>query len=101
MKRTAIYLRVSTLDQEKGLKSQERAIKQFTDQHSLPNIKWYKDRVSGATTDRPAFNRLQKDIFAGKVATVVCWKMDRISRSLKDGVPDGSLPQLQVRAIAG
>src|SRR5262249_1197191 len=27
-----------------------------------------------------------KDIFAGKVRTVVCWKLDRISRRMRDGI---------------
>jgi DNA invertase Pin-like site-specific DNA recombinase len=35
---------------------------------------------------RPEFERLQKDIFAGTVKTVVVWKLDRLSRRLRDGV---------------
>ena len=35
---------------------------------------------------RPAFDRLQKAIFAGTVTTVVVWKLDRISRGQRDGV---------------
>ena len=29
---------------------------------------------------------MQKDIFAGKVSTVIVWKLDRLSRRLRDGV---------------
>lgn len=83
---SAVYLRVSTLDQEKGLKSQEDALREYIKAHRVSNIKWYRDRLSGATLERPAFERLQRDIFAGKVATVVVWKLDRISRSMRDGV---------------
>jgi len=81
-----VYVRVSTLDQEKGLASQEHAITQYLDGHGLANAKWYRDRLSGATTKRPAFEQLQKDIFNGRVKTVVCWKLDRLSRSLRDGI---------------
>ena len=35
---------------------------------------------------RPAFERLQKSVFAGEVGTIVVYKLDRISRSLKDGI---------------
>ena len=39
---------------------------------------------SGGTLDRPALQRLLRDIEAGKVDTVVCYKIDRLSRSLVD-----------------
>jgi DNA invertase Pin-like site-specific DNA recombinase len=86
MKVTAAYIRLSTFDQDKGLKSQEKALRDYIDNHSLQNIPWYQDKLSGATTKRPGFERLQKDIFNGKVATVLCWKLDRLSRSLQDGI---------------
>lgn len=86
MKKVAVYCRVSTYDQEKGIQSQKRALKEYCINHGLTNRVWYKDRLSGKDLDRPAFNRLQKDIFDGKISTVVCWKLDRLSRSLKDGV---------------
>jgi DNA invertase Pin-like site-specific DNA recombinase len=41
---------------------------------------------SGGTLDRPALRRLIGDIEAGKVDTVVCYKIDRLSRSLGDFV---------------
>jgi len=85
-KTIAVYLRVSTFDQEKGLMSQQKALQDYCDNHNMKNIVWYKDRISGAKIDRPAFNRLQKAIFSGQINTVVCWKLDRLSRSLKDGI---------------
>jgi site-specific DNA recombinase len=39
---------------------------------------------SGGTLDRPALQRMLRDIEAGKVDTVVCYKVDRLSRSLTD-----------------
>ena len=86
MKATACYIRVSTLDQDKGLKSQEKALRDYCENHGLRDVKWYRDILSGATTARPAFEKLQRDIFTGAIHTVVCWKLDRLSRSLKDGI---------------
>lgn len=86
MKTTACYIRISTLDQGKGLKSQEKALRDYCGNHGLRDVKWYRDVLSGSTTARPAFERLQQDIFTGRVHTVVCWKLDRLSRSLKDGI---------------
>lgn len=84
--KVAVYLRVSTLDQESGLASQEQAIQDYLEGHGIEGVRWYRDRMSGATTKRPEFKRLQKDIFNGKVKTVIVWKLDRISRSLRDGI---------------
>lgn len=42
--------------------------------------------MTGGKIDRPQLKKLQKDIFMGKVGKVICWKLDRISRSLKDGI---------------
>src|SRR6202047_4169186 len=39
---------------------------------------------SGATMDRPALQRLLADLTAGRVDTVVVYKIDRLTRSLTD-----------------
>ena len=39
---------------------------------------------SGATMERPALQRLLADITAGRVDTVVVYKIDRLTRSLAD-----------------
>jgi site-specific DNA recombinase len=39
---------------------------------------------SGGTLERPALQRLIRDIEAGRVDTVICYKIDRLSRSLTD-----------------
>jgi hypothetical protein len=39
---------------------------------------------SGATIDRPALQRLLADITAGRVDTIVVYKIDRLTRSLAD-----------------
>src|SRR5262245_27757176 len=54
--------------------------------YALAQSQWYEDKETGKTLKRPAFDRLQRDIFDGKVKTVACWKLDRLSRRLRDGV---------------
>jgi site-specific DNA recombinase len=39
---------------------------------------------TGGNMDRPALRRLMADIQAGKIDCVVCYKVDRLSRSLLD-----------------
>jgi len=39
---------------------------------------------SGATVERPAFQRLLSDVSAGKIDVVVVYKVDRLTRSLSD-----------------
>ena len=86
-KAVALYIRVSTLDRQiKGLQSQEQALLEYCKNHGLTNTKIYRDRMTGGKIDRPQLKKLQKDIFLGKISTVICWKLDRLSRSLKDGI---------------
>ena len=40
--------------------------------------------ISGATLDRPALQRLLADIAAGRIDTVIVYKVDRLARSLSD-----------------
>lgn len=80
----AAYVRVSTVQQNE--KGQRAEIRKWAEGHGIQGVKFYVDRESGDTLDRPAFDRLQRDIFSGAVKTVVVWKLDRLSRSLRDGI---------------
>ncbi len=57
-KMIAVYCRVSTFDQENGLKSQEKSLKDYCKNHGFTRLVWYKDKISGSTANRPAFNKL-------------------------------------------
>ncbi len=49
------------------------------------SAKIYSDKgYSGKNTDRPEFQKLMEDIGNGKVSKVVCYKLDRVSRSVVD-----------------
>jgi site-specific DNA recombinase len=91
--RCAIYTRKSSeegLEQEfNSLQAQREACEAFID--SQRHEGWvclrasYDDGgFSGATMDRPALQRLLADITAGRVGTVVVYKIDRLTRSLAD-----------------
>lgn len=84
--KVAVYLRVSTLDQETGIQSQEKAIADYLAGHGITDAIYFRDRISGKDLDRPAFKALQKAIFNGAIKTVVTYKLDRLSRSVKDGI---------------
>jgi DNA invertase Pin-like site-specific DNA recombinase len=81
-----VYLRVSTKDQD--TRSQRAEIEQYLKASGIAadSVTWYEDQETGTTLKRPEFDRLQGDIFVGKVKTVVVWKLDRLSRNLRDGV---------------
>src|SRR6201986_789330 len=91
--RCAIYTRKSSeegLEQEfNSLQAQREACEAFI--NSQRHEGWvclhtaYDDGgFSGATTERPALQQLLADITAGRVDTVVVYKIDRLPRSLAD-----------------
>ena len=83
-KKIAVYIRVSTAGQNEA--GQRREIRRWLANHGHDAVCWYVDKATGDTLARPEFERLQADIFAGEVATVVVWKLDRLSRKLRDGI---------------
>lgn len=50
------------------------------------SVRWYMDTVTGSTADRPKFDLLQRHVLDGLVDTVLLWKVDRLSCSLRDGL---------------
>ena len=82
----ACYCRVSSASQKTD--SQKPEIGRWLDGNRIDpsTVGWFEDKESGKTLRRPAFDRLQKAIFAGTITTVVVWKLDRISRGQRDGV---------------
>ena len=81
-----VYLRISSDSQKSD--SQQAAIAQWLARHGhdLTQVRWYTDTETGRTLQRPGFQALQADIFHGEVKTVVVWKLDRLARSLREGV---------------
>lgn len=84
------YLRVSTerqAEEGNGLDSQKRDIKAYCEKNDLLIADWYiDDGYTGANMERPALQRLISDCTAKKVKCVVAFKLDRLSRSMADGI---------------
>ena len=82
MSNTAVYLRVSSKGQK--LASQRAEVERYITGQGFEGVRWYSDKASGANVERNGFQRLQADIGAGKVRTVVTWKLDRAFRNALD-----------------
>jgi DNA invertase Pin-like site-specific DNA recombinase len=83
---TAVYVRVSTASQNED--GQRREIQKWLSGNGIDptNVLWLTDKETGDNLNRPAFERLQKKVFDGQIGTIVVYKLDRISRSLRDGI---------------
>ena len=82
----AVYIRVSSYSQKSD--SQKAEIRQWLTAHghNLDDVQWFEDKESGTTLDRCDFIALCEAIFSGTVKTVVVWKLDRLARSMKEGI---------------
>jgi putative DNA-invertase from lambdoid prophage Rac len=82
--RAAVYARVSTEDQL--ALNQLRAVADWSRREGLVVLArdLYVDIGSGASVNRPAYQRLLDDIRARRVRTVLATKIDRLGRSLLD-----------------
>lgn len=84
------YIRVSTEKQAEeghGLASQRRDIKNYCRKNGLLISEWYEDDgYTGANMNRPALQRLINDCAKKRVRCVVAFKLDRLSRSMVDGI---------------
>lgn len=93
-KRIAAYVRVSSQRQAlegDSLEAQQNAITRWIedrkqcDDWRVQSIEFYIDAGRSAKDqNRPELQRLRQDIEAGNIDTVVCFKIDRITRSLLD-----------------
>ena len=84
----ALYIRVSTEAQaEEGysIQAQTERLEAYCKAMGWDHYRFYTDGgYSGSNLDRPEMTRLIADAKGGQVATVVVFKLDRLSRSQKD-----------------
>lgn len=81
MKRAALYLRVSTLDQHP--ESQLHDLRQLASQRGFEIVEEYSDRISGVKSRRRGLDQLMSDARRGKFDVVLVWAFDRIARSVR------------------
>ena len=81
MKRAALYLRVSTVDQNP--ETQLHDLQQMAAQRGYEIVQEYTDRISGTKAKRPGLDELMRDARRGRIDVVLVWASDRIARSVK------------------
>jgi DNA invertase Pin-like site-specific DNA recombinase len=82
VKRAAIYLRVSTLDQHP--ETQVYDLRQLAAQRHLEIVREYVDHgISGTRARRPGLDELMRDARRGRFDIVLVWACDRVARSVK------------------
>ena len=84
-----IYIRVSTEDQARegfSLGEQEEKLRQLCKYKDFEIFKVYKDAGISAKDmkGRPQFQQMLEDMKAGKLNYIVAYKLDRITRSVRD-----------------
>jgi DNA invertase Pin-like site-specific DNA recombinase len=80
MRRAALYLRVSTVDQHP--ETQLLDLRQLAAQRGLEIVKEYTDRISGAKARRPGLDEMLRDARRGRFDVLLVWAFDRIARSV-------------------
>lgn len=81
MKRVALYMRVSTVDQHP--ETQLLDLRQMAAQRGYEIVAEYTDRISGVKARRPGLDQMMKEARRGRFDVVLVWAADRIARSVK------------------
>jgi len=81
MKRAALYLRVSTLDQHP--ETQLHDLRQMAAQRGYQIVDEFTDRISGTKSRRPGLDQLMTGARRGRFDVLLVWASDRIARSVK------------------
>lgn len=81
MKRAALYMRVSTIDQHP--ETQLLDLRQMAAQRGYVIVQEYTDKISGTKAKRPGLDQMMTDARRGRFDVVLVWASDRIARSVK------------------
>jgi DNA invertase Pin-like site-specific DNA recombinase len=81
MKRAALYMRVSTLDQHP--ETQMYDLHEMAKQRGYLIIEEFTDTISGTKARRPGLDAMMRDARRGQFDVVLVWASDRIARSVK------------------
>lgn len=102
MSKIGCYVRVSTTDKQ-TTRSQRVAIRGWAQAAHVKadSIRWFEDRQSGATADRPALGQLLRAVERGSIDTVVVYSLSRLARNTRDGLTIlADLGQRGVRVVS-
>ncbi len=94
--RAAVYVRVSTHDQE--VENQLGELRKYVEARGWEAREYVDEGVSGAVEQRPALDKLLRDAKRRRFDVLVCWRLDRLGRSLKHLIT--LLDDLQVLGVA-
>lgn len=94
--KAALYARVSTVDQEP--ENQLHEVRRYTMARGWTAQEYVDRGVSGAKDRRPALDQLLGDARRRRFDVVVCWRLDRLGRSLKHLI--SVLDELQAIGVA-
>src|SRR5674476_48871 len=81
MKRAALYMRVSTLDQHP--ETQMYDLHQMAEQRGYEIVEEYTDMISSTKARRPGLDAMMRDARHGQFDVVLVWASDRIARSVR------------------
>jgi len=81
VKRAALYMRVSTVDQHP--ETQLHDLRQMAVQRGFEIVQEFTDRISGVKAKRPGLDAMMTDARRGRFDVVLVWASDRIARSTK------------------
>ena len=81
MKRAALYLRVSTVDQNET--TQLYDLRVLAEQRGFQIVHTYSDKISGTKARRPGLDQLLADARRGQFDVLMVWACDRVARSVK------------------
>jgi len=77
---TAIYVRVSA-NNGQSFDSQLDDLDRWIRLHEPKSLRWYEDKFTGKTMDRPGMQALISDLRKGELDNIVCWRLDRLGRT--------------------
>lgn len=77
-KHIAVYVRVSSKQQDQ--RSQAPDLKRWADAQE-GEVVWYRDKFTGKTMNRPGMQKVLAAVEAGRVGSIVVWRLDRLGRT--------------------
>ncbi len=80
----AVYVRVSSVGQD--TRSQEPELRAWAaaQESAGESVQWFRDKFTGTTMDRPAWQKLWAGVLSGQVTKIVVWRLDRLGRTSRE-----------------